>query len=204
MLSGIDHGYRSSPSPPSRLPGQEVRHGYFRRGGSKMAALALRALGRRCLLSRLGPGPTLRHVVPMGMSAQEEMSRFWERNSRSNRPLSPHVSIYKWSLPMAMSITHRGTGVALSLGVSLFSLGALLLPEHFPHYLAQVRSLGLAPILIFLAKFSLAFPFSYHTWNGIRHLAWDLGKGLRLPQVTQSGLLVLALTLLSSAGLAAM
>ncbi|XP_062367412.1 succinate dehydrogenase cytochrome b560 subunit, mitochondrial isoform X1 [Cinclus cinclus] len=167
-----------------------------------MAALALRGLGRRCLLARLGPGPTLHQVIPMGTTAREEMQRFWERNESSNRPLSPHVSIYKWSLPMAMSITHRGTGVALSLGVSLFSLAAFLLPEHFPHYLAQVRDLSLGPALIFSAKFALVLPFSYHTWNGIRHLAWDLGKGLRLAQVTQSGVLVLLLTLLSSAGLA--
>ncbi|XP_053857138.1 succinate dehydrogenase cytochrome b560 subunit, mitochondrial isoform X8 [Vidua macroura] len=251
-----------------------------------MAALALRGLGRRCLLARLGPGPALHQAIPMATTAREEMRRFWERNSRSGRPLSPHVSIYKWSLPMAMSISHRGTGVALSLGVSpfvsqvytcspgvslfsrcipvcfpgvsllsqvcpipgvslfsrcipvcfpgvspfsrcipvlqvyprlfprcipvcfpgvsLFSLAALLLPEHFPHYLAQVRALSLGPALICSAKFLLALPVSYHTWNGIRHLAWDLGKGLRLPQVTQSGLLVLALTLLSSAGLAAL
>ncbi|XP_041876434.1 succinate dehydrogenase cytochrome b560 subunit, mitochondrial isoform X2 [Corvus kubaryi] len=109
-------------------------------------------------------------VIPMGTTAREEMRRFWEKNSRSNRPLSPHVTIYKWSLPMAMSITHRGTGVALSLGVSVFAVAALLLPEHFPHYLAQLRALGPAPLLLFLAKFSLAAPFSYHTWNGIRHL----------------------------------
>ncbi|XP_053857139.1 succinate dehydrogenase cytochrome b560 subunit, mitochondrial isoform X9 [Vidua macroura] len=86
-----------------------------------MAALALRGLGRRCLLARLGPGPALHQAIPMATTAREEMRRFWERNSRSGRPLSPHVSIYKWSLPMAMSISHRGTGVALSLGVSPFS-----------------------------------------------------------------------------------
>uniref|UniRef100_A0A8C3N9W6 Succinate dehydrogenase cytochrome b560 subunit, mitochondrial n=1 Tax=Geospiza parvula TaxID=87175 RepID=A0A8C3N9W6_GEOPR len=197
-----------------------------------MAALALRGLGRRCLLARLGPGPTLHQSIPMATTAREEMRRFWERNERAGRPLSPHVSIYKWSLPMAMSISHRGTGVALSLGVSLFSLvcsvpipgvslspfqvypcspgvslfsvAALLLPEHFPHYLAQVRALSLGPALVCSAKFLLALPFCYHTWNGIRHLAWDLGKGLKLPQVTQSGVLVLALTLLSSAALAAL
>ncbi|NWH70230.1 C560 dehydrogenase, partial [Piaya cayana] len=55
----------------------------------------------------------------MGTTAREEMARFWEKNTKSNRPLSPHVTIYKWSLPMAMSITHRGTGVALSLGASI-------------------------------------------------------------------------------------
>ncbi|NWT07527.1 C560 dehydrogenase, partial [Mionectes macconnelli] len=106
----------------------------------------------------------------MGSTAREEMSRFWEKNTRSNRPVSPHVTIYKWSLPMAMSITHRGTGVALSLGVSLFGLAALLLPESFPHYLAQVRALSLGPALLCSAKFLLALPLSYHTWNGIRHL----------------------------------
>ncbi|XP_075580501.1 succinate dehydrogenase cytochrome b560 subunit, mitochondrial isoform X3 [Pelecanus crispus] len=169
-----------------------------------MAALALRYVGRRCLLARLGPSLSVRHVVPMGTTAKEEMARFWEKNTKSNRPMSPHISIYKWSLPMAMSITHRGTGIALSLGVSLFGLAALLLPEQFPHYLAMVKSLSLGPALIYSAKFALAFPLSYHTWNGIRHLVWDLGKGFKIPQVNQSGVLVLILTLLSSAGLAAM
>ncbi|NXA97636.1 C560 dehydrogenase, partial [Melanocharis versteri] len=83
---------------------------------------------------------------------------------------SGHGSRCRWSLPMAMSIVHRGTGIGLSLGVSLFSLATLLLPEHFPDYLAQVRALSLGPALIFSAKFALAFPLSYHTWNGIRHL----------------------------------
>ncbi|NXR11642.1 C560 dehydrogenase, partial [Semnornis frantzii] len=112
--------------------------------------------------------------------------------------------LFRWSLPMAMSISHRGTGVALSMGVSLFGLGALLLPEQFPHYLALLKSLSLGPALICSAKFALAFPFTYHTWNGIRHLAWDLGKGFKIPQVNQSGVVVLILTLLSSAGLAAL
>ncbi|KAM4644561.1 succinate dehydrogenase cytochrome b560 subunit, mitochondrial isoform 1-T1 [Amazona ochrocephala] len=169
-----------------------------------MAALALRCAGQRRLLARLSPSFCVPHVVPMGTTAKEEMSRFWEKNTKSNRPLSPHVSIYKWSLPMAMSITHRGTGVALSLGVSLFGLAALVLPQPFPHYLALLKSLSLGPALICSAKFALAFPFSYHAWNGIRHLAWDMGKGFKIPQVNQSGVLVLILTLLSAAGLAAM
>ncbi|XP_040546749.1 succinate dehydrogenase cytochrome b560 subunit, mitochondrial isoform X1 [Gallus gallus] len=196
----------------------------------------LRCVARRCLLARLSPGPSVHHVVPMATTAKEEMARFWEKNTKSSRPLSPHISIYKWSLPMAMSITHRGTGVALSLGVctsgccglqscgcwrsfispclsscnsafsrvSLFSLAALLLPEQFPHYVAVVKSLSLSPALIYSAKFALVFPLSYHTWNGIRHLVWDMGKGFKLSQVEQSGVVVLILTLLSSAAIAAM
>ncbi|XP_034612424.1 succinate dehydrogenase cytochrome b560 subunit, mitochondrial isoform X1 [Trachemys scripta elegans] len=169
-----------------------------------MAASLLRHVGQRCLWTRLGPSLSVRHVVPMGTTAKEEMAQFWDKNTQSNRPMSPHITIYKWSLPMMMSIGHRGTGVAMSAGVSLFGLAALILPEQFPYYLAFVKSLSLGPALIYSAKFALAFPITYHTWNGIRHLMWDMGKGFKIPQVYQSGVLVLVLTLLSSAGLAAM
>ncbi|XP_065276115.1 succinate dehydrogenase cytochrome b560 subunit, mitochondrial isoform X2 [Emys orbicularis] len=94
--------------------------------------------------------------------------------------------------------------ISPSTRVSLFGLAALILPEQFPYYLAFVKSLSLGPALIYSAKFALAFPLTYHTWNGIRHLMWDMGKGFKIPQVYQSGVLVLVLTLLSSAGLAAM
>ncbi|XP_020827718.1 succinate dehydrogenase cytochrome b560 subunit, mitochondrial isoform X2 [Phascolarctos cinereus] len=132
------------------------------------------------------------------------MDRTWNKNINSKRPLSPHITIYSWSLPMMMSITHRGTGIALSAGVSLFGLAALLLPGNFEGHLELVKSLGLGPTLIHSAKFALVFPFMYHTWNGIRHLVWDLGKGLKIPQLYQSGIAVLVLTVLSSVGLAAM
>ncbi|KAM9294666.1 succinate dehydrogenase cytochrome b560 subunit, mitochondrial [Gastrophryne carolinensis] len=140
----------------------------------------------------------------MATSAKQEMDRFWEKNHRLNRPVSPHITIYGWSLPMAMSIIHRGTGVAMSAGVSLFSLAALGLPGDYASYLELIKSLSLGPALIYSAKFALAFPFMYHTWNGIRHLAWDMGKGFKIPEVYQSGYIVVALTLLSAAGLAAL
>uniref|UniRef100_A0A5G2QKK1 Succinate dehydrogenase cytochrome b560 subunit, mitochondrial n=1 Tax=Sus scrofa TaxID=9823 RepID=A0A5G2QKK1_PIG len=146
----------------------------------------------------------IRNAVPLGTTAKEEMERFWNKNLGSNRPLSPHITIYRWSLPMAMSICHRGTGIALSAGVSLFGLSALLLPGNFESHLELVKSLCLGPTLIYTAKFGIVFPLMYHTWNGIRHLIWDLGKGLTIPQLTQSGVVVLILTVLSSVGLAAM
>uniref|UniRef100_A0A7N4PH36 Succinate dehydrogenase cytochrome b560 subunit, mitochondrial n=1 Tax=Sarcophilus harrisii TaxID=9305 RepID=A0A7N4PH36_SARHA len=143
-------------------------------------------------------------AIPLGTAAKEEMEHFWNKNINSNRPLSPHITIYSWSLPMMMSITHRGTGVALSAGVSLFGLAALLLPGSFESHLQLVKALGLGSSLIYTAKFALVFPLMYHTWNGIRHLMWDLGKGLKIPQLYQSGVAVLVLTVLSSVGLAAM
>nr|XP_048308525.1 succinate dehydrogenase cytochrome b560 subunit, mitochondrial isoform X2 [Myodes glareolus] len=161
-------------------------------------------VGRHCLRAHLNSQLCLRNAVPLATTAKEEMERFWNKNTSSNRPVSPHISIYSWSLPMAMSICHRGTGVALSGGVSLFGLSALLLPGSFESYLMFVKSLSLGPALIHSAKFVLVFPLMYHTWNGIRHLMWDLGKGLAIPQVEQSGVAVLVLTVLSSVGLAAM
>ncbi|XP_037583666.1 succinate dehydrogenase cytochrome b560 subunit, mitochondrial-like [Cebus imitator] len=115
-----------------------------------------------------------------------------------------HITIYSWSLPMVMSICHRGTGIALSAGVSLFGTSALLLPGNFASYMELMTSLRLRPALIHAAKFALVFPLMYHTWNGICHLIWELGKGMKIPQLYQSGVVVLVLTVLSSIGLAAM
>ncbi|XP_066464843.1 succinate dehydrogenase cytochrome b560 subunit, mitochondrial isoform X1 [Eleutherodactylus coqui] len=169
-----------------------------------MAALILRHVAQRCLCSRLRPPGCFRSAVAMGTTAKQEMDGFWEKNARLNRPLSPHITIYGWSLPMMMSITHRGTGVAMSAGVSLFSLAALVLPGDYASYLELIKSLNLGPALIYSAKFAIAFPFMYHTWNGIRHLAWDLGKGFKIPEVYQTGYIVVGLTLLSAAGIAAL
>uniref|UniRef100_A0A8D0C1N9 Succinate dehydrogenase cytochrome b560 subunit, mitochondrial n=1 Tax=Salvator merianae TaxID=96440 RepID=A0A8D0C1N9_SALMN len=169
-----------------------------------MVVCLLRLASRGTFCARLCPRLPTQNVVPMATTAKEEMARFWEKNTQSKRPLSPHVTIYRWSLPMMMSISHRGTGIAMSLGVSLFGLSALVLPGHFADYIELIKSLHLSPALIFSAKFALAFPLTYHTWNGIRHLAWDMGKGFKIPQVYQSGVLVLILTVLSSVGIAAM
>ncbi|XP_078527038.1 succinate dehydrogenase cytochrome b560 subunit, mitochondrial isoform X2 [Lissotriton helveticus] len=140
----------------------------------------------------------------MTTATNQRLEQFEEKNTRLNRPMSPHITVYRWSLPMMMSISHRGTGIAMSAGVSLFGVAALLLPGDFASHLDLVKSLSLGPALIYSAKFALAFPLMYHSWNGVRHLAWDLGKGFKIPQVYQSGIIVLALTLLSTAGLASL
>ncbi|XP_066579250.1 succinate dehydrogenase cytochrome b560 subunit, mitochondrial [Amia ocellicauda] len=168
-------------------------------------ALLLRSLARQGgLISRTQSCLLYRHAVPMGTSSKDEMQTFWDKNSRLNRPMSPHITIYRWSIPMMMSISHRGTGVALSSGISLFALSALVLPGDFTSHLDLVRSLSLGPALIYSAKFALAFPVMYHSLNGFRHLMWDMGKGFRIPDVYRSGYTVIALTLLTSVALAAL
>lgn len=99
-----------------------------------------------------------------------------EKNTISNSPLSPHISIYNWSLSMVTSMCHRGTGIASSIGISLgcwpsWSLWALIL-------IWNLWSPVFGTSTDHTAKFALVFPLLYHTWNGIRYLMWDLGKGL--------------------------
>ncbi|RVE61185.1 hypothetical protein OJAV_G00168220 [Oryzias javanicus] len=162
-------------------------------------ALLLRSVARQSLcLSRPQFNVLYRHAAPMGSTAKEEMNKFWDKNSRLNRPMSPHLTIYKWSVPMMMSITHRGTGLALSGGISAFAAAALVLPGNYPYYLDLIHSLSVGPFLLGLAKFGIAFPVSYHTYNGIRHLCWDLGKGFRLPDVNRSGYFVIRLSVITS------
>nr|XP_049603892.1 succinate dehydrogenase cytochrome b560 subunit, mitochondrial isoform X1 [Syngnathus scovelli] len=128
----------------------------------------------------------------MGTTAKEEMNKFWAKNTRLNRPMSPHLTIYKWSVPMMLSITHRGTGVGLSGAISAFAVAALLLPGSYAHYLDLVHSLSVGPVLIGLAKVAIAFPVSFHTFNGIRHLVTSirtppLVSSLELPTPRQLG-----------------
>ncbi|XP_055057038.2 succinate dehydrogenase cytochrome b560 subunit, mitochondrial [Misgurnus anguillicaudatus] len=168
-------------------------------------ALLLRTVARQGLYSsRLQFGVVYRHAVPMATTAKEELNTYLAKNTRLNRPVSPHVSIYRWSVPMMMSISHRGTGVALSSGISAFAIAALVLPESYPYYLDLIHSMSFGPQFLAFSKFALAFPVAYHSFNGVRHLIWDIGKGFKIPQVYGSGYTVIALTILTSVALAAM
>jgi succinate dehydrogenase / fumarate reductase cytochrome b subunit len=109
------------------------------------------------------------------------------------RPLSPHLQVYRWQITMVMSILHRTTGIVLAVGA--FGLAWWLLAlakggETFAHASHLVAS----PIgLLFLFAFSLSLV--YHLLNGIRHLLWDAGWGYEIPDVYRSGWTVAVLTL---------
>jgi succinate dehydrogenase / fumarate reductase cytochrome b subunit len=107
-----------------------------------------------------------------------------------NRPLSPHLQVYRLPLVALLSITHRITGVALSAGTLLLVIW-LGSAAYGPEAYDQVSELLGSPIgLIILFGFSAAF--YYHLCNGIRHLVWDFGQGFELSTVRRSNLLVLA------------
>jgi succinate dehydrogenase / fumarate reductase, cytochrome b subunit len=109
--------------------------------------------------------------------------------TQAERPLSPHLQVYRWQLTSVLSILHRATGIALSLGTILLVLwlvGAAAGPDLYAGVQGFLRSwIGL--VLLFGWTASLF----YHLCNGIRHLWWDTGHGLELPSVYAGGWTVL-------------
>ena len=101
------------------------------------------------------------------------------------RPLSPHLQVYKPQLTSVLSITHRGTGVFLSLGalVLTYWLVSLAVSEEL------FNSFHLHTTFWYGKLFLIGFVFSlyYHLANGIRHLFWDIGLGLEISTTYISG-----------------
>ncbi len=104
--------------------------------------------------------------------------------NKASRPLSPHLTIYRWPITMTLSILHCVTGVALSVGLIVLTLWLLALSIGAPAYSQIVDLLG--SILGRLLLFGFSFAFFFHFCNGIRHLFWDMGKGFEMRQVTAS------------------
>lgn len=119
--------------------------------------------------------------------------------SGQHRPLSPHLQIYRWQITMTMSILHRATGIVLALGALGVAGWLLALAGDAETYAAVSGLLASLPGRLVLFAFSAALV--YHLLNGIRHLVWDAGRGLELPQVYAGGYAVAVLTVALTAGL---
>lgn len=109
---------------------------------------------------------------------------------QANRPLSPHLGVYRWQISNTLSILHRMTGVVLSLGALALTGWLVSLAAGPDAYLGVVDVLGSPPGVLLL--FGWTFCFFYHLCNGIRHLFWDAGHGFELRQARRSGLVVVA------------
>ncbi|RMD61214.1 MAG: succinate dehydrogenase, cytochrome b556 subunit [Alphaproteobacteria bacterium] len=107
-----------------------------------------------------------------------------------SRPLSPHLQIYRPQLTSVLSITHRLSGVALTLGTLLLVYWLVAVAAGPQAYEAATGFIGSWFGRLLLFGWSLAL--FYHLCNGIRHLFWDMGIGLDLPSVYRSGYAVLA------------
>ena len=110
-----------------------------------------------------------------------------------NRPLSPHLGVYRWGLHMALSIFHRATGVALALGAVLMVWWLFALASG-PDYYAMFMDMT-SGIIGRLVLFGVTMSLIFHALNGIRHLYWDIGRGFAVETVRRTGIVVVGLTL---------
>lgn len=112
-----------------------------------------------------------------------------ESINKVQRPLSPHLQVYRLPLTALMSITHRITGAALSCGtvlVAAFLLSAAMGETEYNLVMGLATSL-LGKIILFLWSAALYF----HMCNGIRHMIWDTGKYLEKGTAMRTNYVVL-------------
>lgn len=114
------------------------------------------------------------------------------------RPTSPHLTVYRRSINMVMSIVHRITGAALYFGTLLLAAW-LLAAATGPTEFAVVSGFFAHPIGK-LILFGYTWALLHHMLGGIRHLIWDTGRGFSLASVD----LLCWLSIVGSAGLTAL
>ena len=114
------------------------------------------------------------------------------------RPLSPHLTVYRFMYTMALSIMHRITGVAQAVGLLILAWWLMALATGPAAYERAMGVLGSWFGKLLLAGWLLAFV--YHLCNGIRHLTWDLGLGMEKAEARKSGVaMVVAVAIIFAA-----
>jgi succinate dehydrogenase / fumarate reductase cytochrome b subunit len=113
------------------------------------------------------------------------------------RPLSPHIQVYRWQAQMVSSILHRATGIALSVGTLVVAGGLLALAAGDQHFDCFKTYAGSGPGLVLL--FGWSWALFYHLCNGIRHLLQDAGAGYEIVQFVRSSWLSVAGSLVLTA-----
>jgi succinate dehydrogenase / fumarate reductase cytochrome b subunit len=114
-----------------------------------------------------------------------------------DRPLSPHISIYRWPVTMVTSILHRATGIAMAAGFIVlvgWLFDAASGPEVYAKFLGVMNS-----TLGWVLLVGWSYAFFYHLSNGIRHLVWDTGRGLEKEQATASAWFVIVASIVLTA-----
>ena len=118
-----------------------------------------------------------------------------------DRPLSPHVWVYKFKYTLLSSIVNRITGLALTAGLLVLVYWLMALASGAEAYAKAVVVLSHPLFKLIFA--GLTFTFAFHLVAGIRHLVWDTGRGLEKRQSQRSAWLVGVVSVLLTAGLIA-
>ncbi|KAG8847419.1 cytochrome b subunit of succinate dehydrogenase, Sdh3p [Serendipita sp. 411] len=172
--------------------------------------LAVRAIGLRPALRASRPSAALfrtaKRQIKTETISQAEARLILDRQ-RLHRPSSPHFTIYEPQVTWLLSIAHRVTGSALSVGLYAFFLSYLAapvvgIPLDSAHIVEFVH--GLPEWIKYAGKTVIAAPFAFHSLNGVRHLVWDTTKLLNNNAVRTSGYAVLAGAIAGTAALVVM
>ena len=108
----------------------------------------------------------------------------------ADRPLSPHLQIYKPQLTSVLAIMHRISGVGLGLGTLLLAYWLIAVASGPAQFEAAQGLIGSWVGMVLLVAWT--FGLFYHLCNGVRHLFWDSGLGYELATVYRSGWLIVA------------
>lgn len=113
------------------------------------------------------------------------------------RPLSPHLQVYKPQLTSVMSILHRMTGAANAIGLVLFAWWLMAAASGAPSYETFINFIT-SPFG-YLLLFGWSISILYHLCNGIRHLIWDTGHLFKIENAYRAGYIVLSVTVILTA-----
>ena len=114
----------------------------------------------------------------------------------STRPLSPHMTIYRWPVTMMSSITHRVTGTGLAIGIIVLAWWLVCI-SNGPEGWQSFHAIWDTPLGL-LVLFGLTWSLVYHFLNGVRHLAWDLGYGFDKRDAERNSVIIFALSILGA------
>ena len=104
--------------------------------------------------------------------------------SSRERPLSPHLQVYRWQIQMVTSILHRATGMVLAAGALVIAAGLLSLmlgPDAWACF-TGVADAWYGKVFLF----GWSWAFSYHICNGVRHVVQDFAIGYRISTFVRS------------------
>ncbi|KAG0299399.1 hypothetical protein BGZ98_010086 [Dissophora globulifera] len=149
--------------------------------------------------------PVGTRILSTSQSNQKEVSVAPLVEQRKNRPIAPHLTIYQPQLTWYLSMFHRATGGAVAVGFYAGAIAYAVGPMIGLGFDAAsvVSTLATVPVAAKVAgKFIVALPFTYHSFNGIRHLLWDTARGLTLKGVYATGYTVVGLSTVSAVALA--
>jgi len=99
----------------------------------------------------------------------------------NQRPLSPHLQVYRPVISMVMSIFHRLTGAALYLGMIVL-VWWLIAAASGPQYYAVAMD-WIGSVVGYLILIGLSWAVFHHALGGLRHFLWDTGRGFEIPTV---------------------